>query len=272
MDDLPEIPQPVVLFRDAALYKRYKLDPDRITAVEGFRQPLDLYCVECGRDSVFRRTHPPSYAGQGSAPRRTEDEITERILTKRTFTVNFACTRDASHSATFIFRVGDNAICKIGQFPSLADLRHREKKKYRKILGDQYGEFARAIGLYAHGIGIGSFVYLRRIFEGLVEDAARQKKQQNACWDIEDWRTSRMEEKIEALADLLPRFLVENSSIYSILSKGIHQLSEEECKEYFNVLRSGIELILDDRLAQQEKRRKERLTRSAIARIKGEIN
>lgn len=31
-------------------------------------------------------------------------------------------------------------------------------------------EFKRAIGLAAHGTGVGSFVYLRRIFEGLITE------------------------------------------------------------------------------------------------------
>ena len=49
-------------------------------------------------------------------------------------------------------------------------------KKYRKILGkEKYGEFGRAVGLYTHGIGIGSYVYLRRIFENLIEEAHQTK-------------------------------------------------------------------------------------------------
>jgi len=72
-------------------------------------------------------------------------------------------------------------------------------KKYRKILGDsKYRELHRAIGLSAHGVGIGAFVYLRRIFEGLVE-AARDEVAKKTDWDEEkqeEFKTSRWDEKI----------------------------------------------------------------------------
>ena len=50
------------------------------------------------------------------------------------------------------------------------DLIIPEIAKYKAVLGTQYREFSKAIGLFAHGIGIGSFVYLRRIIENLVFD------------------------------------------------------------------------------------------------------
>ena len=62
---------------------------------------------------------------------------------------------------------------------------------------------------------------------------------------------------IKLLQDYLPSFIVENYSIYGILSKGIHELSEEECLEYFDIMRKSIELILDQRIEIQEKRRKQ---------------
>ena len=58
---------------------------------------------------------------------------------------------------------------KIGQFPSLADIAIDESKTYRTVLTpEDSSQFHKAIGLAAHGVGIGSFVYLRRIFERLV--------------------------------------------------------------------------------------------------------
>ena len=65
-----------------------------------------------------------------------------------------------------------------------------------------------------------------------------------------------MDEEIPLLKDLLPSFLVENRKMYSILSKSIHELSEEECLAAFNVVRLGIELILDEKIEKKEKERK----------------
>jgi hypothetical protein len=59
-----------------------------------------------------------------------------------------------------------------------------------------------------------------------------------------------MEEKIVLLRSHLPAFLLKNKSIYSILSNGIHELTESECLSYFEPLRVGIALILDERMEQ----------------------
>ncbi|RXK82895.1 hypothetical protein [Filimonas effusa] len=61
---------------------------------------------------------------------------------------------------------------KVGQYVSIADIHISQIKAYDKVLSkDLLKEFIRAIGLAANGVGIGSYVYLRRIFESLLEDA-----------------------------------------------------------------------------------------------------
>ena len=108
-------------------------------------------------------------------------------------------------------------------------------------------QFTKAIGLAANGIGIGSFVYLRRIFENLIFDAYNEAKNDNAI-DEKQFDSMRMDERIKSLKGYLPSFIVENNGIYGILSKGIHELTEEECLAYFDCMRKSIELILDERL------------------------
>ena len=76
-----------------------------------------------------------------------------------------------------------------------------------------------------------------------------------------------MDDKIKFLKGNLPAFLVENHSIYGILSKGIHELSEEDCKNYFTILRESIELILDEKLEQLQKDKKKKEIRSALSKI-----
>jgi hypothetical protein len=41
---------------------------------------------------------------------------------------------------------------------------------------DAYREFGKAVGLGAHGVGIGAVVYLRRIIESLIEEAHQTAK------------------------------------------------------------------------------------------------
>ena len=65
----------------------------------------------------------------------------------------------------------------------MADIEQGTIRNYRSVLDkDHYQELNRAIGLASHGVGIGSFVYLRRIFERLVEEA-HSKAITSAGWD-----------------------------------------------------------------------------------------
>ena len=90
-------------------------------------------------------------------------------------------------------------------------------------------------------------------------------------WDESEYVGSRMGEKINLLADELPEFLVENKAMYSILSKGIHELSEAECLAAFPVVKVGIEIILDVKLESAEKEKKLAAAKKAIAALSGSI-
>ena len=157
---------------------------------------------------------------------------------------------------------------KIGQHPSLADLHLAKIKQYDKLLKDEATEFTKAIGLYAHGIGIGSFVYLRRIFENLIWNTAKEHKTDN---EYQEFMTLRMDEKIEDLKGHLPSFLVENKDIYVILSKGIHELTEEECLGYFDAVKTSIEFILDQKLEQEKNKKKKEEAQARIKAIKSRL-
>ncbi len=136
---------------------------------------------------------------------------------------------------------------KIGQTPSIADLHISKIREYSSVLKkDKLKEFTKAIGLAANGVGIGSFVYLRRIFESLIEEAHIIAKEQSN-WDEGIYNSSRMNERIKLLDHQLPEFLVDNKELYGILSKGIHELEENECLTYFETVKVGIELILDEK-------------------------
>jgi len=168
----------------------------------------------------------------------------------------FYCSRNEKHKLFFYFRIHNNTITKIGQYPSLADLATVEIQKYRKVLGtERYAEFNRAVGLTSHGVGIGAFVYLRRIFENLIEEA-HQLNISSDGWDEDKYQRGRMDDKIELLEHSLPEFLVQNKSLYSILSKGLHELEESECLDAFPITKLGIELILDEKLEKLEREKK----------------
>ena len=160
---------------------------------------------------------------------------------------------------------------KVGQYPSVADIHIAQIKKYRRVLGESYiRDFTKAIGLAANGVGTGSFVYLRRIFEHLVDELS---KEAIAKGDINshDYATSKMDNKLKMLEDYLPDVLKDNKPLYGVLSKGIHELSEEDCLKYFSIVRQIIELILDEFEFNRQKELKKKETRNKLAAIAGEL-
>lgn len=162
-----------------------------------------------------------------------------------------------------------NSITKVGQYPSVADVHIGQIKQYDKLLDKSIlKEFTKAIGLAANGVGIGSFVYLRRIFEGLIYDVMEEVKD---TIDLQAFKAKRMDEKIDTLKNHLPPFIVENKPLYGILSKGIHELEEEECLAYFDCMRKSIEYILDERIEQLRKKKKEEEIRKSISEIASKI-
>lgn len=210
---------------------------------------VDGYCVKCRKETTFERVH-------GRLNDLQLNQVAQGFSVWETFTLR--CARDESHGVKIYFYINAHEIQKVGQYPSLADIANDETKHYRKILSkNDAAEFHKAIGLAAHGVGIGSYVYLRRIFERLIQNRYDEFKQSEG-WNDADFASLRMIERIEFLKNHLPNFLVENKKIYGILSRGIHELDETQCNGFFPILKSSIVVILEE-----DKRNKEEAARKA---------
>jgi len=150
----------------------------------------------------------------------------------------------------------------------MANLDFGRLNKYRKLLSSQDSEeLGRAIGLQAHGVGVGSFVYLRRVFERIIKSKAENLIKEGVI-SKDDFMSLRMNEKIETLKDQLPTFMVEHPQIYSILSKGIHDLEEDECLEQFEIILQSIELIFEQILEEAKRKRREKFLSKKISGTK----
>jgi len=264
------------------LYEKIELENDESCSKQLYTlfysgYSVDCFCIECNRDSTFVKNETyPTYDNryQFSADNYSKFknnfggiEYFDSLL----FNLTLKCSRDSSHQLYFNYRVRNGCLTKIGQFPSMADLSKSEIRKYKSVLSnDKFIEFSKAIGLTSHGIGIGSFVYLRRIFEDLIEEA-HIKTQVTENWLEDNYQRARMDDKIQMVKDFLPDFLVRKRVIYSILSKGIHELAENECLEIFPLMKIGIEVILDEKLAAKEREEKMKLAETAIDKVAGNL-
>lgn len=296
---MPNLPEPQIFYVSVPLYEKFKLNKINygdLLRLHFFKGPLDAYCPDCGRESVYSGTRElpgavPQINREAVSPQSVEEllehemvmlsedgrtynfvNLRDYALADKTIVNRFICSRDASHHFEFVLKTKDGILQKVGQWPSLADLQRNDIKKYQKILGpEKSSEFTKAIGLSAHGVGIGSFVYLRRIFEDLIE-SARKEASQKTGWSDENFYKSRMDEKILLLKDYLPTFLVENRVIYSILSIGVHGLTEQQCLENFEPVKLAIEIILDEKIEKLLKEEKQAAASKALSAIKSQIS
>ncbi len=247
----PPLPSVEVLLFEAPLYTRYKLDDDLELArrlygqIEEFMEPetvkVDGYCPKCQKDTTYNLLRI-SYDGQ----RAWKDHIP----TRHSFdTLYIRCGREDWHVITYYFRIDSLVVQKVGQWPSLADIAIDEtRQKYKSVLrGKNWAELYKAIGLATHGEGIGSFVYLRRVFERLIQSRFDEFKESEG-WSEEEFQKLRVAERIGFLKGHLPAFLVENKQLYSIFSQGIHELDNDVCLRFFDVGKRSIIMILEDDL------------------------
>ncbi len=191
------------------------------------------------------------------------DEVSRVLVFK------FVCGMNDSHHLDYIVLTDNKSFRKIGQYPSVADLSFPELDQYTKVMSaEDRREFGRAIGLHASGIGAGSYVYLRRILERLLMQA---KKNAGESIDDETFISARVGEKIMLLKDYLPALLTSNPTIYGILSKGIHELSENDCIAFFPVVKDCIYMILDEWEELRKKAEKEKSISAALSEIASQI-
>lgn len=159
-------------------------------------------------------------------------------------------------------------LIKVGQYPSLRDMKLFDSKKYRSILGKKQGDYTLALALYADGIGAGSFVYLRRIMESLVEEihqACAKKCNEKATagtgtpFDESAYERLRFNEKIDYLEKEFSQKVIPDELndirglIYGVISKGVHELSEGECLQLFPAARFIIDSLIEEKIQQREK-------------------
>lgn len=276
------LPNPQHFYVSASLYDVFAFsdsDRDKIFEIIFGMQSIDCHCIKCGASATFRpiANNPYKHEPDFSMYRKYEDRpynalnhtewVTLPTALQGYYQKVFVCARDERHEMRFFIMLDHGRLIKIGQFPSVADLTFPEISEYKAVLGDFFTEFKTAIGLYSHGVGVGSFVYLRRIIENLIMKEAYEVCKSKPEWNEEEFQRARFADKVKMIQAELSEFLVDNVRIYSVLSKGIHELSEKECLDYFPILKVAIEMIADDLLEKRKKAEKRRLASEALSKI-----
>ncbi len=259
------------IFLEIPIYTELKFgksDVDLIIhGIEFYQGTLDCFCVECKEQSIFRSNTKCPFTPDSIEWHRLN--IQDYLIKNRDFSVSFNCARNRDHQLIFYFRVQNQHIIKTGQYPSIFNFNERVIGRYRNILGEEkYKELRKAIICHANGYGIAGFVYLRRIFENIIKRAYEE----HVAITKDSLQNKRLNEKIEILRGYLPAFLVENKeSIYGIMSKAVHELTEQDCLEFFQLIRKAIELILDQQVSIAQNKKEGEKTVRGLADISKKI-
>jgi hypothetical protein len=246
-EELPSIEE--FLLKDGLYRERHLLgDGSFVRRLQGGPDiQFDAYCTKCKMMSTFREKATRS----GGAGMRSPTD--ERYLKDDIFSLVLFCQRNEKHKYFYVIEVERQAIQKIGQSPSMADIAFPQIEMYKSVLDESYlRELKSAMGLFAHGVGIGSFTYLRRVFEKLIIDERDAERASGK--PLVGFEELPLDQKIDALKDRLPSALLKYKLIYGVLSVGLHQLDEQKCLAYFPVVQAIIFLILDDHIDVRNKK------------------
>jgi hypothetical protein len=228
---------------------------------------VDIYCPDCDQKSVFR-LEGPGYGAADEAKKLPEHGVVvARATCQRESKV---CPGYLCHAVLYVcFVRAKDEVTKIGQHPSKATVDFGTlDPAFSELTSEFRAEIGKAVGLRSHGVGVGSFVYLRRVFEGLL-DQAKVEAAKQPDWKERDYLAARMRERIVLLAKHLPTRLVGCADLYSVLSKGIHELTDKECLENFDVVFGGIQLILSQRREDKQYEANTKKVRAVASRHSG---
>lgn len=238
----------------------YELD----NLISIYDERVEHYCTECEAQRIFAPDR-----GLYDTKRVKNPHFSERALkNKPSLFKTFRCSAHSEHQILFSFYLDNDKIVKIAEYPSKYDTVIDCFNKYKKILSkNQLTELGKASQLESYGYAIASFLYYRRIFEGLILTAFTESSFDDKISEVE-FRRLRMEDKLKYVKNALPDYFNDNSHMYGTLSKGVHELEEEECQEYLPIVKAIIFFALDEAV---DKKNKE-LRKAELAKKLSDIN
>lgn len=269
--------------------KCYSLNIDEVIILDNNKQqllwllqdttPMDYYCDVCDKSKTFMQNSLKSvataskYNGLESLNMfkltMEEDKIKYSDSAYFSTTSNelylfsdmnlyifkeFKCP-SCEKRIVMIFDYDGKSIKKIYQSYQNTLINEDEMKRFKKLkLLDENDilELSKANKCKTLGMSIASFVYLRKVFENMLDKIYNREKEKIKLEKTKvEFSSLPIKEKVSLLKAYLPTLLNEKSSnakygeLYKILSEGIHNLDEKTCDSLFDFLIELILLILE---------------------------
>lgn len=209
-----------------------------------------LINMHCEKDGGPRRFKPAS------------PEVVLRDLMQYAF-ITYACRDCGTVSKTFAILVvrqaegADAEVMKLGEYPPFAAPISRRIEKL--LTAEDLALYRKGTRAEAHGLGIGAATYFRRIVESqwkllvseIKEAAIKLGRKDTAIYD-KALSETQFSSAVELLKDALPEKLLilegENplTLLYRPLSKGLHELSDEDCLQQAVDIRTVLTALLEN--------------------------
>lgn len=200
-------------------------------------------------------------------------QILQKDLIERNYYLTYfiSCNNNANHiySMNLLIRVEKDKfiVTKVGQYPTMLSVKGFDFDKYKKQLKryNAYEDYKNADLSMANNFHAGAYTYLRRVYEKQLNYYVEKDKPV-----LTDDRT---ETKIKSVKNNFdPRIHEHLKNLYSILSIGIHELDEEESKDYYEYLRAMIDMQLQYEKAKDEEDKQTKSLSTKISNIVNALN
>ena len=259
------------------------------------RSAYDHYCNNCNRIKTFIQSQKQSVIVDGTfndnhAINMYNPNLNDKVITyeksnysslsnnSSTITIYDINSRffifkklecpTCDEKLTMIFLYEKNCIAKVYQsFISdiIKDEDIQQFKKMKLLNEDDLKELNNANKCKKLGMNIDSFVYMRRIFENMLQRIYEAHQSEVTIKDSsKKFIDLFVKDKVKLLKPYLPILMNEEVSsdkyikLYKLLSEGIHKLNEDICESLYNIIKELLLMILEKEM--QEKKNRKNLT------------
>lgn len=259
------------------------------------RSAYDHYCNNCNRIKTFIQSQKQSVIVDGTfndnhAINMYNPNLNDKVITYEKSNYSSLSNNSSSitiydinsrffifkklecptcdEKLTMIFLYEKNCIAKVYQsFISdiIKDEDIQQFKKMKLLNEDDLKELNNANKCKKLGMNIASFVYMRRIFENMLQRIYEAHQSEVTIKDSsKKFIDLFVKDKVKLLKPYLPILMNEEVSsdkyikLYKLLSEGIHKLNEDICESLYNIIKELLLMILEKEM--QEKKNRKNLT------------
>ena len=244
--------------------------------VDGAFQPQDnisFRCGNCRKETTWALAGSPSPHRNGSSGAFYSVQYTCHLCKGQTVVIMYRYSQHRTEATPNIpngtsYKYIPTKMQKIGQYPPLSI---EIPAALEKNLGEEAANlYKKALINRNQGYGLGAVTYIRRVVEDktdeLIEVVAKLAEAHNVEADtiakIRAAKTAKdtYDNKLKIAAMVLPTALVIDGvnplgTLYSLVSEGVHELTEEQCIEVADETKSVFEFTFTQLRAETETRK-----------------